>query len=126
MKDRTVGYTETLNYRCLEDLQQPCDIICGVRPQHIRIGEGDLKGEIEVSEMLGSEVDLHVNCEGDDVVMVLQTADLELDVSTGKTVNFTTQPRLIQLFDKESGNNLIWYDAESVAAHSPKCKEYDI
>ena len=57
--------------------------------------------------------------------MVLQTADLEHDVSIGAKVKFTTQPRLIQLFDKETGNNLIWYDAESVAAHSPKCKDYD-
>ena len=47
------------------------------------------------------------------------------DVSIGAKVNFTTQPRLIQLFDKETGNNLIWYDAESVAANSPKCKDYD-
>ncbi|MBQ2626671.1 MAG: sn-glycerol-3-phosphate ABC transporter ATP-binding protein UgpC [Eubacterium sp.] len=108
-----------------QNQQKPCEMICVIRQQHIRIGEGELKGEIEVSEMLGSEVDLHVNCGGDDVVMVLQTADLEMDVSTGNEVNFTAQPRLIQLFDKESGNNLIWYDAESVAAHSPKCRDYD-
>jgi len=100
--------------------QQPCDIICGIRPQHIRVGEGKLSGEVEVSEMLGSEVDLHANCEGDDVVMVLQTIDLETDVSLGSKINFTFKPELIQLFDKETGNNLIWYDAESVAAHSPK------
>jgi hypothetical protein len=75
--------------------------------------------------MLGSEVDLHVDCGGDDVVMVLQTVDLDQDVSIGAKLNFTTQPRLIQLFDKETGNNLIWYDAESVAANSPKCKDYD-
>ncbi len=105
--------------------QQPCDIIAGVRPQHIRIGEGTLEGTVDVSEMLGSEVDLHVNCGGDDVVMVLQTADLQHDVGVGAKVNFTTQPRLIQLFDKETGNNLIWFDEESVAKHSPKCKDYD-
>ena len=105
--------------------QQPCDIVAGIRPQHIRIGEGNLSGEVEVSEMLGSEVDLHVDCGGDDVVMVLQTVDLDQDVSIGAKLNFTTQPRLIQLFDKETGNNLIWYDAESVAANSPKCKDYD-
>ena len=75
--------------------------------------------------MLGSEVNLHVNCEGDNVVMVLQTVDLKEDVSMGKTITFTTQPRLIQLFDKETSNNLIWYDAESSNNHSPKCKRYD-
>ena len=105
--------------------QQPCDIIAGIRPQHLRVGEGTLEGVVEVSEMLGSEVDLHVNCGGDDVVMVLQTADLQHDVSIGAKVNFTTQPRLIQLFDKATGNNLIWYDEESVSKHSPKCKDYD-
>jgi len=57
--------------------------------------------------------------------MVLQTIDLETDVSLGSKINFTFKPELIQLFDKESGNNLIWYDAESVAAHSPKSKDYD-
>ena len=105
--------------------QQPCDIVAGIRPQHVTIGSGDLKGVVEVSEMLGSEVNLHVNCEGDDVVMVLPTVDLEEDVSYGATVNFTTQPRLIQLFDKETSNNLLWFDAESVLANSPECKKYD-
>ncbi len=105
--------------------QQPCDIICGVRPCHVTIGEGDLKARIEVSEMLGSEVNLHADCEGDEVVMVIPTVDLTVDVSMGAVVNFTTQPRLIQLFDKATSNNLIWYDAESAAANAPVSKTYD-
>ena len=105
--------------------QAECDIVCGVRPQHISVGTGDLSGEVEVSEMLGSEVNLHVNCGGDDVVMVLQTVDLTEDVSMGAKLNFNTRPRLIQLFDKSTGNNLICYDEESVKANSPKCKKYD-
>ncbi|MDO4617725.1 MAG: sn-glycerol-3-phosphate ABC transporter ATP-binding protein UgpC [Lachnospiraceae bacterium] len=108
-----------------QNQQAPCDIICGIRPQHLTVGEGSLAGTVEVSEMLGSEVNLHVNCEGDDVVMVLPTVDLQDDVSMGAKVNFTTQPRLIQLFDKATTNNLVWYDKESVEAHSPKCKEYN-
>ena len=111
--------------KALSGGQQPCDIVAGIRPQHIRVGDGKLYGDVEVSEMLGSEVDLHANCGGDDVVMVLQTIDLNTDVSIGSRINFTFRPDLIQLFDKETGNNLIWYDAESVEAHSPKCKVYD-
>jgi hypothetical protein len=42
----------------------------------------------------------------------------------GATVEFTTKPDLIQLFDKETSNNLIWYDAESAAANEPVCKNY--
>ncbi len=43
----------------------------------------------------------------------------------GRTIRFTTQPRLIQLFDKQTGNNLIWFDEKSSAADAPMCKNYD-
>ena len=89
------------------------------------IGEGELEGVIEVSEMLGSEVNLHANCNGDDVVMVIPTVDLQVDVAMGNKIKFTTNPGLIQMFDKETGNNLMWYDEASASAHEPVCKRYD-
>lgn len=103
-----------------------CDIICGIRPQHLIIGEGRLGGEIEVAEALGSEIDIHVACGSNNIVIVQQTAGLKTDVSAGTTIRFDTEPDLIQLFDKQTGNNLIWYDNESVQAHSPKCRSYDL
>ena len=105
--------------------QQPCDIVAGIRPQHINVGEGELTATIEVSEMLGSEYNLHARSGADEVVMVIPTVGLEEDVSMGSKVHFSTQPELIQLFDKASGNNLIWYDKESADANAPVCKNYD-
>ena len=105
--------------------QKPCDIIAGIRPCHILIGEGELSAKVEVSEMLGNEVNLHTTCGEDHVVMVIPTMNLEADVSMGKTISFTTQPRLIQLFDKQTQNNLIWYDEVSAKANAPVCKTYD-
>ena len=105
--------------------QQPCDIVAGIRPQHLTVGEGELQGKIEVNEMLGSEVNLHADCQGDDVVMVIPTVDLTADVSMGATVKFTTQPRLIQLFDKATSNNLVWFDQESFDNNAPTCKSYN-
>ncbi len=105
---------------------EPCDIIAGIRPQHVTVGQGELTAKIEVSEMMGSEYNIHANCGTDEVVMLIPTVDLETDVSMGKTVNFTTRPKLIQLFDKKTGNNLIWYDAESSEADAPVCKSYDL
>ena len=102
-----------------------CDIICGIRPQHITLDDDGLSGRVEVSEMLGSEFNLHVDCDGDDVIVVLPTVGLKQDVSQGAKIEFTTTPDLIQLFDKETGNNLIWYDAESVEAGSPRCRSYE-
>ena len=104
--------------------QQPCDIIAGIRPQHITVGEGYLTAKIEVSEMMGSEYNIHARSGEDEVVMVIPTVDLQTDVSMGATVKFTTQPGLIQLFDKATGNNLIWFDKESSDADAPVSKEY--
>ena len=104
--------------------QKPCDIVAGIRPQHITVGEGDLTALIEESEMLGTEVNLHTRSNSDEVVMVIPTVDLTVDVSMGKTINFTTMPRLIQMFDKATSNNLIWFDEASSKANAPMCKEY--
>ena len=104
--------------------QKPCDVICGIRPQHISVGEGDLTAKVEVSELLGSEYNLHARSGDDEVVMVIPTMDLDTDVSMGSEIKFTTRPKLIQLFDKETGNNLIWYDPVSADAHAPECAKY--
>ena len=75
--------------------------------------------------MLGTEVNLHTRSHNDEVVMVIPTVDLTVDVSMGKTISFTTQPRLIPLFDKATGNNLIWYDEVSARNNAPMCREYN-
>ena len=108
-----------------ENGQKACDVVCGIRPCHVTVGDGPLTAKVEVNEMLGSEVNLHTVCDGDEVIMVIPTMNLNVDVSMGTEIKFSTQPRLIQLFDKESGNNLIWYDQASVEANAPVCKSYD-
>ena len=105
--------------------QEPCDIVAGIRPQHISVGEGELEAVIEVSEMMGSEYNLHARSGEDEVVMVIPTVGLDTDVSMCSKVTFGTEPELIQLFDKASGNNLIWYDKESAENNAPVCKDYD-
>ena len=62
--------------------------------------------------------------DSDEVVMVIPTVDLKVDVSMGAKVRFTTRPGLIQMFDKATGNNLVWYDKESADACAPVCKSY--
>jgi multiple sugar transport system ATP-binding protein len=118
----------------LDDFQQKAlkqngvetqEIIAGIRPQHISVGEGELKAEIEVSEMMGSEYNIHAKSGDDEIVMVIPTVGLETDVSMGATISFTTQPSLIQLFDKATGNNLIWFDADSAEKNAPVCKKYE-
>ena len=104
--------------------QKPCNIVCGIRPQHITVGKGELSATVEVSELLGSEYNIHARSGNDEVVMVIPTVDLTTDVSMGANVHFTTQPKLIQLFDKETGNNLVWFDPASSEANAPECAKY--
>ncbi len=106
--------------------QPPCDIVCGIRPQHITVGEGALSAAIEVSEMLGTEYNLHARCGDDEIVMVIPTVGLKEGVSMGSRVHFSASPGLIQLFDKASGSNLIWFDKETAGRGAPVCKKYDL
>ncbi|RVU97446.1 sn-glycerol-3-phosphate ABC transporter ATP-binding protein UgpC [Coriobacteriales bacterium OH1046] len=109
-----------------QNAQGPCDIVAGIRPQHVTVGEGELSALVEVSEMMGSEYNIHARSGNDEVVMVVPTVDLGADVSMGASIKFTTKPELVQLFDKATGNNLIWYDADSAVRNEPVCKEYDL
>jgi multiple sugar transport system ATP-binding protein len=104
--------------------QKPVAIIAGVRPQYITVGKGKLSAKIEVSEMMGTEYNIHAISGDDEVVMVIPTIGLGADVSMGKEIKFDVAPELIQLFDEETGNNLIWFDEKSAKANAPECAKY--
>ena len=96
--------------------QKPCEITCGIRPSHVTIGAGELSAKINVVEMLGTELNIHAVSGSDEVVMIVPTTDVDHNLKMGETVSFTAKPELIQLFDQETGNNLIWYDQASADA----------
>ncbi len=91
----------------------PQDITLGVRPEHILLaGEGDqmIHGTVDVSEMMGSSIHLHLNSLGQDVIVIVQTMDMRgaqfSRFTIGQTVAFTFGGNVIHLFSKETGNNL--------------------
>ena len=82
------------------------DVVVGVRPVHVTLGDSGIDGKI--SEMMGSEQHLHMNAGGQDVVAVVPTTELEgKDVSNGSSVKFTFSAKLLHLFDKETELNLL-------------------
>ena len=88
--------------------QSPCSITVGVRPVHMQLAEGGFSGKIEVSEMMGSELHLHMDVNGADVVAIIPTVGLDVQAySIGATVNFSFAPDLMNLFDTRSTNNLL-------------------
>lgn len=94
----------------------PQDITLGVRPDHIVLcdataHESHLPATVDVSEMMGSFVHLHVTAHDKDVVLVLATIDLpeahRAGFHMGDSVNFTFGGNVVHLFSKETDNNLI-------------------
>ena len=92
---------------------QPQSITLGVRPEHIALmGDGDqmLHGTVEVSEMMGSAVHLHMNVLGSTAIAIVQTMDITgqhaPSISAGSNVAFTFGGNVAHVFCKETGNNL--------------------
>ena len=90
-------------------------IILGIRPEHIRLADPSSKaaigGKVDVSEMMGSELYVHMSACGKDCVVRLATVDLPEDkrmgFTTGDALSFTFDPALCHLFDKATEKNLI-------------------
>jgi len=89
------------------------EITLGVRPEHLSLpvgGEAALQGTVDVSEMMGSAVHLHVNSMGKDVILIVQTMGLDqatlANFTTGKALAFTFNGTVAHVFSKETGKNL--------------------
>ena len=94
---------------------EPQDITLGIRPEHIMLCSDDaaahISATVDVSEMMGSSVHLHVNANGKDVVVIIPTIDLDGSAQQmfgyGSKVNFTFGGNVLHMFSKENEKNLI-------------------
>ena len=85
---------------------EPQDITLGVRPEHLTLkGAEMLKGTVDVSEMMGSEIHYHVTYDGQDVILIIPTLGHET-VGMGEEIGFTFTGSVAHMFDKETGKNL--------------------
>ena len=90
-------------------------VTLGIRPEHVSFvpeaGAHCLTGTVDVSEMMGSEIHLHVNAGGRDVVLRVPTTELANEHKSGfaygSQVHFTFRSDLIHLFDPETEENLL-------------------
>ena len=86
------------------------DVVLGVRPEHIELTTGGIEGKVDVSEMMGSTVHLHVTSMGRDVVLVVSTMNMTgaevAALSSGSTVHFSFPGHVCHIFSKETGINL--------------------
>lgn len=90
---------------------EPQEVTVGVRPEHISLsGPSDkmVQGTIDVFELMGSAVHLHINAMGKDGIIIVPTMDLKGNTTfnMGSTINFTFGGDVVHVFDKSTGANL--------------------
>ena len=89
---------------------EPQDITLGVRPEHTFLGSDGIPAKVDVSEMMGSSVHLHVTAMDRDVVMVVSTMNMSAAevaaLAIGNDVTFSFAGHVCHVFNKETGINL--------------------
>jgi len=86
------------------------DIYLGVRPEHLALVDNGVSAKIEVHELMGSSVHLHVNADGKDIVVIVSTMNMtaaEVNaLSAGVEVKIGFIGNVCHVFNKQTGINL--------------------
>ena len=90
---------------------KPGPVMLGVRPEHLLLssaGDNAIRGTVDVSEMMGSAVHLHVSACGRDTIMIVPTTEIESSAAftIGSPIAFTFSGSTAHLFDRETQKNL--------------------
>lgn len=90
------------------------DVIVGIRAEQIYLTEpneiGAFKGNLEVSELMGSTVHLHVHTDDGNFVLIVPATELaKRNLNIGDQVWFKFEDNAVHLFDKNTQDNLVKY-----------------
>ena len=81
-------------------------VTLGIRPEHTILSDEGVEAVVDVGEMMGSFVHLHVRAEGRDVILIVPTQDMLKIPGKGDTVHFTYKGNIAHVFSKENNRNL--------------------
>ena len=86
------------------------EVVAGVRPVNVVISDDEtgIDAVIEVAEMMGSEMHLHMNASGTEVIAIVPTLNMDIDeMSAGKKLKLKLQTEAMHLFDAETEESLV-------------------
>ena len=92
--------------RLLKNDVQSQPVTLGVRPEHTDVAESGVAAKVDVAEMMGSSVHLHVTAEGRDVIIIVPTIDMTGNYRMGDIVHFSFKGNVAHVFSKETDRNL--------------------
>ncbi len=103
-----IALTDAQNAKLKENNVDSQDIVAGVRPVHVTLSDAGIKARVDVSEMMGSELHLHLDANGTDVVAVVPvTESTSSSIHHGQEIGFTFAPELLHLFNAETEKSLL-------------------
>ncbi len=94
--------------RLLEKDVQSQEVVLGVRPEHIELTDQGEEATVDVSELMGSSVHLHVSAQDKDVIIVVPIPDMDIGFRAGDPVHFTFSGKRAHVFSKTTERNLEW------------------
>jgi multiple sugar transport system ATP-binding protein len=86
-------------------------ITLGVRPDHMVVGEEGIDGTVDVNELMGPSVHLHMTVKGKDVIVIIPTLGGYVNY-VGKTIKLGFNGGLVHLFSNENDRNLEYLNEE--------------
>ena len=81
------------------------DITLGVRPDHMVLSEKGIRAKVDVSELMGTSVHLHVTALGRDVIAIVPTEGRKVELA-GQEIHLSFSGNVANLFSKEDEKNL--------------------
>ncbi len=83
------------------------DVHLGVRPEHMEIVADGIPTKVDVSEMMGSSVHLHVIVDGKDAICIVDSIGVDAQsMAIGSDVTVGFPGNVCHVFSKETGINL--------------------
>ena len=105
-----VELSEDKQERLTANAVEEQEVVLGLRPEHLSLSDKGVDAVIDLYEMMGASVHLHVNAHGKDVVMVVNTMNMtqaELAaLSMGSAIKFDFLGSIAHVFSKETKINL--------------------
>ena len=104
-----VEFSEDKQERLAAQNVEEQEVTLGVRPDHINLAESGIKGRVDVSELMGSSVHLHISEEGgNDVVVIVPTNGRAHNFPMGTEVMLNFEGNVAHVFSKVDEHNLEW------------------
>ncbi len=92
---------------------QAGEVTLGVRPEHIILCEDEkgahISSTVDVSEMMGSSINLHVKVSEQNVIVIVPTMKIkgQDNFAYGTKIDISVPGDMVHLFDKAEGNSLL-------------------